>query len=140
MKALFSYLGAGSVFGAGLALSDMINPARVQAFLLPGPDWDLTLLFVMLGALTVSVPFYRKLAAQPVTCFGDRFEAPPNKRIDGRLLAGALLFGMGWGIAGICPGPLVAQLSYPSAETGLFLLALIMGQFLTLRIVTRAVH
>lgn len=117
----------GTIFGAGLVLSDMVNPARVQAFLDVAGQWDPTLMFVMGAALIPSALAYllRRKLAQPV--LESRFFIPENAAPDRRLLAGAALFGIGWGIAGFCPGPALAGLVLGAWQAWLFVAAMLMG-------------
>jgi uncharacterized membrane protein YedE/YeeE len=130
MRATLAALVAGIVFGAGLALSDMVNPARVLGFLDVAGIWDATLALVMAGAVAVSAIGYvgaRRLRAPP---FGTRFFIPENRRLDGRLLGGAALFGIGWGLAGLCPGPAVAGLIYGMWQSWVFVAAMLTGMVL----------
>ena len=108
MRPLFSAIVVGILFGAGLALSDMINPARVLAFLDIAGAWDPTLAFVMAGAV---VPAAAAFALQPRLrrpLLGGEFFIPQNRSTDRRLLIGAAIFGAGWGLVGFCPGPAIA--------------------------------
>ena len=115
------------LFGAGLALSDMINPARVLGFLDVAGAWDPTLAFVMAGALSPrrsAMPCARRMRAP---LLGTRFFIPENRRLDRRLLAGAALFGIGWGLVGFCPGPAVAGLVLGLWQPWLFVAAMLAG-------------
>jgi len=130
MRQILSAIVTGTLFGMGLALSDMINPARVLAFLDLFGAWDPTLAYVMGGALIPSAIGYwlsRRMGA-PVA--GDRFYVPENRRIDRRLLAGGALFGAGWGLVGYCPGPAVAGLVFAGWQTFVFVAAMIAGMWL----------
>ncbi|AUJ13463.1 transporter [Xanthomonas oryzae pv. oryzae] len=100
----------GLLFGAGLVVSDMVNPARVLAFLDVAGHWDPALVFVMGSALVPSALAYawRRRRQRPLAA--DTFHVPDNRRIDARLLGGAVLFGVGWGLVGLCPGPAIAAL------------------------------
>jgi uncharacterized membrane protein YedE/YeeE len=134
MMLLLSAFIVGTLFGVGLALSQMTNPERVIGFLDITGRWDPTLALVMAGALIVTLPgFYLVLRrARPV--IDRQFHLPTQSKIDRRLLFGAALFGVGWGLAGMCPGPALAALV--SGQTGLFLFvgAMIAGQWLASRI------
>jgi uncharacterized membrane protein YedE/YeeE len=134
MMLLLSAFIVGTLFGVGLALSQMTNPERVIGFLDITGRWDPTLALVMAGALIVTLPgFYLVLRrGQPV--IDRQFHLPTQSKIDRRLLFGAALFGVGWGLAGMCPGPALAALV--SGQTGLFLFvgAMIAGQWLASRI------
>jgi uncharacterized protein len=129
MKALAALL-VGAVFGAGLAISDMINPARVQGFLDVTGAWDPTLLFVMGAAIPPSTLAYviRRRMDRPL--FGDRFFIPETRTLDWRLFSGAALFGVGWGLAGFCPGPAIAALVLGMWQPWLFTAAMLVGMAL----------
>jgi len=120
-------LFTGVLFGAGLAISGMVDPARVLGFLDVTGGWDPTLAFVMGGALLVTVPgFYFLLKRErPLLCSG--FELPVKQHIDSRLVTGALMFGAGWGLAGLCPGPALVNLTSGILPIYLFVLAMIVG-------------
>lgn len=104
-------LFCGIVFGLGLAVSGMINPAKVIGFLDFAGTWDPTLAFVMGGALLITVPAFRLVLKRPSPVLADSFSLPTRSSLDGRLLGGAALFGVGWGLVGFCPGPAVAALA-----------------------------
>ncbi len=104
-------LGAGFLFALGLGLSQMLNPAKVLNFLDLAGDWDPTLAFVMGGALLVTLPAFRLILKRPHPMFAARFYLPTKQDIDVRLIAGAVIFGIGWGIAGLCPGPAITALA-----------------------------
>lgn len=127
MRNNLAALLVGATFGAGLALSDMVNPARVQAFLDVAGQWDPTLMFVMGTALIPSALAYllRRRLARPV--LESRFFVPESAALDRRLLAGAALFGIGWGIAGLCPGPAIASLALSPGAVLPFVAAMLAG-------------
>ena len=129
MKQLAIALASGLLFGFGLALSQMTDPNKVLNFLDVTGHWDPSLGLVMGGALLVTLPGFawvrRRTRAQP----GPATQAPAT-RIDRRLLAGSALFGIGWGIAGYCPGPALANLARGSGEAIVFVLALLAGSWL----------
>ena len=112
MRKILPGLIVGLVFGAGLALSDMINPARVLAFLDPLGGWDPTLAFVMAGALLPSALGYALVRRMKAPLMAEQFCIPANRVVERRLLAGAALFGVGWGLVGFCPGPAIAALAF----------------------------
>ena len=120
-------LVAGLVFGLGLALSGMMNPARVLGFLdITGP-WDPSLAFVLVGAVAVSaggVAIARR-SARPL--FAVRFNWPETRRLDRRLILGAAIFGIGWGLAGLCPGPAIAGLDLGLGKSVLFVTSMLAG-------------
>jgi hypothetical protein len=127
---LFS-LVSGVIFGAGLAISDMINPARVLNFFDVAGSWDPTLLFVMGGALAVTAAGYRMTFARGRPLTGGTFTLPSPTRIDAPLLGGAAVFGVGWGIAGFCPGPAIAALVTFDPKVWLFVTATLVGMAAT---------
>lgn len=98
-------LASGLLFGAGLALSGMTLPAKVIGFLDVTGDWDPSLAFVMMGAILVHFFAVRLARRRAAPVFGGGFQFPKKKDLDARLVAGAAIFGVGWGLAGICPGP-----------------------------------
>lgn len=123
----FSALLAGTVFGAGLAVSDMTNPLKVLAFLDVAGPWDASLLFVMGGAVLVAALGFWLVQRRPAPLFDTQFPAAPSTRIDGTLIAGAAMFGIGWGLGGYCPGPAVASLGFGNAEALWFVPAMLAG-------------
>lgn len=125
---------SGVLFGFGLALSEMINPRRVLAFLDVAGAWDPTLLFVMIGAIPVSAVGYLLTRKGTAPLFADRFQLPERRDIDTKLVVGAALFGIGWGIAGYCPGPVVAMLSLQWQEPLIFIAAMLAGSFVYRRL------
>jgi uncharacterized membrane protein YedE/YeeE len=114
LVALFS----GALFGLGLAVSGMANPARVIGFLDVTVDWDPTLALVMGGALLVTVPAFRMIFGRRRPVLAETFELPTKKEIDARLVGGSALFGVGWGLSGFCPGPAMVAL-VPAIVTGI---------------------
>ncbi|HVK78562.1 MAG TPA: DUF6691 family protein [Kofleriaceae bacterium] len=107
---------AGAMFGAGLLLAGMTRPEKVIGFLDVGGAWDPALMFVMVGAIGVHLVAYRLIRRRSSPLLDGRFHVPTRRDLDGRLLAGAAIFGVGWGLAGFCPGPaLVAAVSAESA-------------------------
>lgn len=127
---LIAALVSGLLFGAGLALSGMMNPERVLGFLDVAGAWDPSLAFVLAGAVGVSALGYAIKARMAQPALAPRFEVPTNRSLDARLLAGAALFGLGWGLAGFCPGPALAGLSLGLPEVGLFVAAMLAGMLL----------
>ncbi|HEX5064751.1 MAG TPA: DUF6691 family protein [Myxococcota bacterium] len=129
MKTLVAGL-CGLVFGAGLAISGMTNPAKVQAFLDVFGAWDPTLAFVMGGALAVSAAGYQAARRRERAWLGDAFGIPTRRDLDGSLVGGAALFGVGWGLVGLCPGPALANLFRGSSQLALFVAAMLAGMLL----------
>ena len=103
-------LVAGVVFGLGLAVAEMTNPLKVLDFLDLAGNWDPSLAFVMGGAVLVTLVAFRFVLRRPVPLYGDRFHLPTLTQLDRKLLGGAALFGIGWGLCGVCPGPAIAGL------------------------------
>ena len=130
MRPLFSAIVVGILFGAGLALSDMINPARVLAFLDIAGAWDPTLAFVMAGAVVPAAVAFamRPRLRRPI--LGGEFFIPQNRSTDRQLLIGAAIFGAGWGLVGFCPGPAIAALSLRLWQPWLFVAAMLAGMAL----------
>lgn len=129
MKRIIAGLFAGAVFGAGLSISGLINPAKVNAFLDVAGDWDPSLAFVMLGAVIVTAIGYRLVWRRGRPLLDHAFALPTRRDIDPNLLVGAALFGIGWGLGGVCPGPGLAGLGFGAAETLAFVAAMIVGMF-----------
>jgi uncharacterized protein len=122
---------AGLLFGAGLVLSGMADPARVLGFLRLGSGWDPTLAWVMAGALLVTAPGFAWLRHTGRASGAVALPRSPSNGIDRRLLAGAALFGLGWGLAGYCPGPSLVAAGQLQPGAGLFVLAMLGGMVLT---------
>lgn len=101
---------SGALFGLGLAVSGMADPAKVIGFLDVAGDWDPTLAFVMGGAILVAGPAYRLIFRRRRPVLAEDFDLPTKKSVDARLLGGSALFGVGWGLSGFCPGPAVVAL------------------------------
>lgn len=127
------YLLLGSIFGFGLAYSGMTDPLKVLGFLDIFGAWDVTLAFVMGGGVTVTLIAYHVILKRNTPALTDTFCLPNAKSIDGKLLGGALLFGIGWGLYGYCPGPAVAALSYFHSDTYLFVISMIIGIWINQR-------
>lgn len=121
---------AGAVFGLGLAVAGMTDPRKVLAFLDVAGDWDPSLVLVLGSAVAVAFAGYRLVLRRPAPLFDAAFHLPGQRRIDAPLLAGALLFGLGWGLAGYCPGPAIASIGLGNPEAWLFLPALAAGSLL----------
>ena len=117
----------GLLFGLGLTVSHMIDPAKVLGFLDIAGHWDPSLAFVMLGAIAVTAPAYLLAKRLRAPLCADAFPAPSTATIDRRLMIGALLFGAGWGLVGYCPGPALASLGFAGHKTLLFIIAMLIG-------------
>jgi len=122
-------LVAGGLFGAGLIVSGMVNPARVLGFLDFAGTWDPTLAFVMAGALAVTVPAYWLARRQAKPLYEQKTHVPQPTPVDRRLVTGAVVFGLGWGLAGLCPGPALAALGAGRAEVLAFAAAMAAGMW-----------
>jgi hypothetical protein len=118
---------AGILFGVGLTLSEMVEPRRVVGFLDVAGAWDPTLAFVMGGALAVTVPLFPRILRRPRPLWNERFHLPAAQQVDRRLVVGATLFGIGWGLAGFCPGPALAALALGAREVWIFVAAMALG-------------
>ena len=132
---------AGAVFGFGLSLSGMINPARIIGFLdIASGKWDPSLMFVLCGAIIVAAPgvMLQRRMAKPI--LDARFHLPEKTEIDARLLGGSAIFGIGWGLAGFCPGPAISALSTGLTAVALFVCAMAAGMILHDRILTHRSH
>ncbi len=136
MRLLFSYL-TGLVFSVGISLSGMINPAKVLNFFDLAGHWDPSLAFVMGGALAVTGLGYRVLFRRAGPVFAPAFNLPDTQLINPRLLGGAALFGVGWGIAGFCPGGALPALGTFNAQAWLFVAATLIGMWIVQRVNTR---
>ncbi len=131
---LLTALLSGLLFGAGLAISGMTDPARVRGFLDLLGAWDPTLAFVMGGALLVNTPLYWLTRRRAAPLFEPAFSVPTRHDLDARLIGGAALFGIGWALAGYCPGPALVSLSTGSGLVLGFCLAMFAGMMLADRI------
>jgi len=128
MRALYAFL-AGGVFGAGLLISGMTNTVKVQGWLDVFGDWDPTLAFVLGGAIIpMAVAWRFARSRQPV--LGGEFPAPPEQKLGANLVVGSLLFGAGWGLSGLCPGPAIASLSFGGIGGLVFLAAMLAGMLI----------
>jgi uncharacterized membrane protein YedE/YeeE len=126
MRAIAALL-AGLVFGLGLILSGMGNPAKVQNFLDIFGHWDPSLGLVMGGAIAVGLGAFAWAKKRKTSLLGEPMQLPTARVIDGKLLTGAALFGAGWGLAGFCPGPAVMNLATGKGEVLLFVAAMLVG-------------
>ncbi|MGB7244119.1 MAG: YeeE/YedE family protein [Sulfitobacter sp.] len=130
MRHLLTLL-VGILFGAGISMSGMANPAKVINFFDVAGTWDPSLGFVMGGAVIVSFIGYHFVLRRPKPVFEPSFDIPQNRRLDSRLLTGAGIFGVGWGIAGFCPGGALPALGTLNTDVVMFVAALIAGMLAT---------
>lgn len=129
MRTLTAWL-IGLLFGLGLLLSGMANPAKVLGFLDLAGNWDPSLALVMIGAIAAAALPFSWAKRQPRSVLGAPMQLPTSRRLDRRLIGGSLLFGIGWGIAGICPGPALAIVLSGHWQILLFVLAMLAGMLL----------
>ena len=130
MSILFQFV-IGLIFGAGLLISGMSNPAKVLNFLdvaaIARGAWDPSLMFVMAGAVATAFIGFRLVLKRPQPLLADSFQLPTKADIDTRIIAGPAIFGIGWGLAGFCPGPAFVALGYGTSASVLFVLAMLIG-------------
>lgn len=127
MKSTLSSLILGLVFGVGLLLSGMANPAKVIGFLDLAGAWDPSLILVMIGAIAVGVVAFSIAGKRSKSLLGDKMKLPSSGRIDKRLVFGSLIFGAGWGLAGFCPGPGLVAFGAGEVKATVFVLAMAIG-------------
>ncbi|USA54636.1 YeeE/YedE family protein [Acinetobacter sp. C32I] len=129
MKNLFALI-FGSLFALGLLVSGMSNPEKVLSFLDIFGTWDISLMFVMIGGIAVAFIPFQKALRNPTTLSGEAIALPKNNQIDKKLITGAILFGMGWGIAGICPAPAITLIGLGYFEVWYFIGAMLLGMLI----------
>lgn len=134
MKNIFAFI-FGGLFSLGLMISGMSNPAKVIGFLDLFGQWDPSLAFVMIGAIVVAFIPFQKAIRKPVTLFNEAIELPKNSKIDSKLLSGAFIFGIGWGIAGICPAPAFTLIGLGYYQASYFILAMLLGVYIHRKVV-----
>ena len=127
MATVFASLLAGLVFGLGLIVSGMANPAKVLGFLDLGGAWDPSLAFVMAGAIAVAAFAFALAKRRTVSFLGVGMKLPASRDIDRRLVIGSVLFGVGWGVAGFCPGPGLVALGMGEVKATVFVAAMLLG-------------
>ena len=130
MISILSALVAGLIFGLGLILSGMGTPAKVQNFLDFFGTWDPSLAFVMIGAIAVAFVAFMFAKRRKTALLGEPMQLPTSSAIDARLLIGSAMFGIGWGLAGFCPGPALMNLLTMHSEVVIFVAAMIVGMLL----------
>lgn len=126
MTLIFS-LFAGMLFGVGLIFSGMTNPEKVIGFLDVTGKWDPSLFFVMLGAISISFFAFRQAPKKSTSILGQPMSIPTKKEIDLRLIVGSIIFGIGWGLAGYCPGPGIASIATSKLQPIIFVIAMLLG-------------
>lgn len=141
MTRILVALLVGLVFGLGLTISQMIDPAKVLGFLdvagIADGSWDPSLALVMAGGLAVAFVGFKLVLPRGTPVFADRFQLPARRELDGRLIAGSAIFGIGWGLAGICPGPGLTALGLGYTDVALFVAAMLAGMGLNRLIALR---
>jgi len=124
---IFASWVAGVIFGLGLIVSGMADPAKVLGFLDLAGAWDPSLAFVMAGAISVAAVAFAMARKRTVSFLGAAMNLPKTRRIDRRLVAGSLMFGIGWGVAGFCPGPGLVALGMGEIKALVFVVAMLAG-------------
>lgn len=127
---ILSAFAFGMLFAVGLGVAGMTRPAKVIGFLDITGAWDPTLGIVMAAAVGVSSLLFTLILRRPASLLGERFDLPSTTRIDARLLGGAALFGIGWGLSGYCPGPAVVAAASGNPSTMIFLVSMLVGLYL----------
>ena len=122
---------SGIIFGVGLTVSQMIDPAKVLGFLNIFGAWDPSLAFVMIGALIISSPFFHLFKNNNKPVFADSFSYSNNKELNKKLIIGSSLFGVGWGLAGLCPGPAIASLALLNPSSLIFVITMFVGFYIS---------
>ncbi|WP_130804988.1 DUF6691 family protein [Acinetobacter ihumii] len=126
MKNIYAFI-FGSIFSLGLMISGMSNPEKVLSFLDLFGVWDASLAFVMIGAILVAFIPFQKAIRRPVTVFKEKIELPQKTQIDSDLIMGSVIFGIGWGIAGICPAPALTLIGLGYGQALYFIVAMLLG-------------
>ncbi|WP_277560865.1 DUF6691 family protein [Acinetobacter beijerinckii] len=129
MKNLFAFI-FGGLFALGLMVSGMSNPEKVLGFLDLFGDWDISLMFVMIGAIAVAIIPFQKAIRNPKTLSGEAISLPTSTQLDKKLIIGSILFGIGWGIAGVCPAPAITLIGLGYVEAWYFIGAMLFGIFI----------
>ena len=127
-------LFCGTIFGIGLVISQMVNPAKVLGFLNVFGEWDPSLAFVMIGALIISSPLFHLFKNKEKPIFYTSFSISENKEIDKRLIFGSILFGAGWGLAGLCPGPAISSIALLNISSVTFVFSMFIGFYIVSKI------
>ncbi len=129
MNKLISLI-SGIIFGIGLVISEMVNPAKVLGFLDLFGNWDPSLAFVMIGALIISSPLFHVIKKREKPICVEQFNFSNNKEINNKLIIGSALFGAGWGLGGLCPGPAISSISLLNINSITFVFAMFIGFYI----------
>lgn len=129
MKIIVSFL-LGALFSAGLSISGMVNPDKVIGYLDFFGKWDPSLIFVMGGGVTLNLILFKFILKRKNPLIDEEFSVPTNSKIDKRLILGSALFGIGWGIGGVCPGPGLSNLFLLSSQVIAFLVSMVVGMLM----------
>jgi uncharacterized protein len=132
--------GIGALFAAGLAVSGMTQPSKIIGFLDVFGRWDPSLMFVMVGAIAVHFTAYRLILRRKAPLFETKFHLPTRRDIDLRLVLGAALFGIGWGLGGFCPGPGLVALGSGSVSAIIFVVGMTLGMLVEQRVARAIAH
>ena len=127
----FLVLMSGSIFGLGLTISSMTNPKKVIGFLDIFSNWDPSLAFVMGGAIIITSPVLYLLTKNQKIILSDKIYLPTNTKIEKNLIIGSLIFGVGWGLAGLCPGPAISSLALVESSTIIFTIFMFFGFYIS---------
>jgi len=139
MRLIFASI-SGLIFGFGLALSGMLNPSKVQGFLDIFGVWDPSLAFVMGGGIMVNAIGYYFVLKRDKPLFAEKFTLPTTTNIDKNLLIGSTIFGIGWGLAGLCPGPVISNVLLQPQDAVIFLIIMVFGLSVGRRISNQSIH
>ena len=123
-------LFCGIIFGIGLVISQMINPAKVLGFLNLFGEWDPSLAFVMIGSLIISSPLFHLFKNKEKPIFSSSFSISNKKEIDKKLIFGSILFGAGWGLVGLCPGPAITSIALLNVSSAIFVVSMFIGFYI----------
>ena len=126
----FASLLSGIIFGIGLVISEMVNPAKVLGFLDLFGNWDPSLAFVMMGALVVASPLFHIIKKKEKPLLAEEFNYSNNKTINNQLILGSTLFGAGWGLGGLCPGPAITSVALLNIYSITFVVSMFIGFYL----------
>jgi len=127
-------LFCGIIFGIGLVISQMINPAKVLGFLNLFGEWDPSLAFVMIGALIISSPLFHLFKNKEKPIFSSSFSIPTNKELDKKLIIGSIFFGAGWGLIGLCPGPAITSIALLNMSSAIFVVSMFTGFYIASKV------